>query len=86
MFLKDPCYLSQGLNSYVSPTPDSTRVLVRMQKRIQTDGWMEGWMDGIPNKPDKLQGITPCVKKGIKENTTTYNSLDPTYSEKINKN
>jgi hypothetical protein len=37
-----------------------------MQKRIQTEGWMEGWKDGwkdgIPNKPDKLQGITPCVK------------------------
>jgi hypothetical protein len=25
------------------------------------DGRMDGRMDGIPNKPDKLQGITPCV-------------------------
>jgi hypothetical protein len=27
------------------------------------DGWKDGWKDGIPNKPDKLQGITPCVNR-----------------------
>jgi hypothetical protein len=27
------------------------------------DGRMDGWMDGTPNKPDKLQGVTPCVNQ-----------------------
>jgi hypothetical protein len=26
---------------------------------------MDGWKDGIPNKPDKLQGITPCVNRNL---------------------
>jgi hypothetical protein len=28
----------------------------------QTEGRKDGWMDGMTNKPDKLQGITPCVR------------------------
>jgi hypothetical protein len=44
-----------------------------MQKRMQTEGWMDGrmdgrmdggmdgWKDGTPNEPDKPQGATPCA-------------------------
>ena len=36
------------------------------------DGWMEAWMHGKTDKPDKLQGITPCVNA-----TRSYRVLTP---------